>query len=599
MTPTEQPVSRRLELLHELAGDLRSQTQKFVMLATAVSADPRSEDPQVNLRQVRLCLQAFRTILRQLQNSSKDLLADCDPALSATLNTAFSRNTLDAFSTFSAMARAICADLRRRKALDAMVVMEMVRLSINELDRAHETVISTTRTVRMMGASADMDLALTDDLTGLPNRRALRDITNKIADDATNGRPVHLLHVDLDKFKQLNDTLGHAAGDEALRFASETLRKYVRSEDFVARVGGDEFVLIFFGEMPDETLAERANSLIEDLSMPFDFEGKACQIGASIGVASGRKAGQYSLDQLLLSADMALYSAKDAGRGNHQIFTEKLRSKRDQFEELVGQIKNGLQEGEFTPYFQPQVEGRSGKLVGLESLVRWQHPQRGVLTPFHFLSTLEEAELLDEMDIQINDITFKAMAEWLAQGLPIPQVSINLSASRLREKDLVDQLVFAAERHDLNPSCIGVEILESAMIEASSSMMIENIMRLGDAGFNVELDDFGTGHASISNLRNFKVDRIKIDKSFVKDVHLYSELSKITSAIIGLAHSLRVDALAEGVETPEERLVLNALGCDHIQGFGVAMAMPADQIPGWIGKTQRKRSLPERKRRAG
>ncbi|MEM7059390.1 MAG: EAL domain-containing protein [Pseudomonadota bacterium] len=597
MVPTEQPVSKRLELLHELAGDLRSQSQKFVILAAAVSASPLSEDTQVNLREVRLSLQAFRTTLRQLRNCGKDLLADCDPALPATMDTAFSRSTVDAFETFGVMARAICADLRRRQSLEPMVIVELVRLSVNELDAAHDSLISTTRTMQMMGASADLNLALTDDLTGLPNRRALKEIANKVESDAAARRHVHLLHVDLDKFKQLNDTMGHAAGDEALRFASMTLRKYVRNEDFVARVGGDEFVLIFFGEMSDAVLAERADNLIADLSTPFDFEGKACQIGASIGIAScGR--GADSLDKLLNSADLALYSAKDAGRGNHQIFTESLRSKRDEFDELVLQIKQGLDANEFKPFFQPQVEGRSGKLVGLESLVRWMHPQRGVLSPFHFLAVAEEAELLDRLDLQTNDLTFKKMADWLAQGLPIPQVSINLSANRLRETDLVDQLAFSVERHNLHPSCIGVEILESAMIEANSSTMIENVVRLGEAGFNVELDDFGTGHASISNLRNFKVDRIKIDKSFVKDVHLYSELSKITSAMIGLAHSLRVDALAEGVETPEERLVLNALGCDHIQGFGVAGALSAEEIPEWIAKTQRKRVLPERKKRA-
>lgn len=598
MSASETPVSERLDFLHELAGKLRSQSHRFCVLATAVSADPHSEDPLINLREVRLALQAFRTTLRQLRHCGKDLLADCDPALSAMMDTAFSRKTVDTFETFMMMARAVAADLRRREPLEAMVIIELARISLNELDAAHNALISTTRTLRTMGASADMDLALTDDLTGLPNRRALKEITRKIADDAATGQPVHLLHVDLDKFKQLNDSMGHAAGDEALRFAARILKKYVRNEDFVARVGGDEFVLIFFGDMPDDTLANRADALIADLSTPFDFDGKSCQIGASVGVASGREAGQYNLDKLMHNADLALYTAKDEGRGTHQIFTESLRSKRDRFDELIGQIKEGLEKEEFQPHFQPQVDGRSGKLVGLEALIRWHHPQRGVLTPYHFLDVAEEAELLDALDLYINDVVFRCMADWLAQGMPIPQISINMSSSRLRESDLVDQLAMAVDRHDLDPSLVGVEILESAMIEASSSKMIDNVVRLGEAGFKVELDDFGTGHASISNLRNFKVDRIKIDKSFVKDVHLYSELSKITAAMIGLAHSLRVDALAEGVETPEERLVLNALGCDHIQGFGVASAMPAMEIPGWIAKTQRKRALPKRKKRA-
>lgn len=188
--------------------------------------------------------------------------------------------------------------------------------------------------------------------------------------------------------------------------------------------------------------------------------------------------------------------------------------------------------------------------------------------------------------------TFAAMRGWLNDGLDIPQVSVNLTGSRLLEVDLVETMLFALEQADLKSSMIGIEILESAMIDDNSQQMTDNILALAEVGFKLELDDFGTGHASISNLRNFKVDRIKIDRSFVKDVHLYPELSKITGAMIGLAHSLRVDALAEGVETPEERLVLNALGCDHFQGYGVSRPMPGSEIPAWFKRTQTKKALP-------
>ena len=295
------------------------------------------------------------------------------------------------------------------------------------------------------------------------------------------------------------------------------------------------------------------------------------------------------------NADLALYTAKNAGRGTHRFFTPNLRTQYEEKEELQAQIREGLEAGEFVPFFQPQVEGRSGKIVGLESLARWHHPVRGLLTPFHFLDAANDAGVLEQLDRHLLEQTFSAVHEWRSKGLDIPQISINLTAARLLEVDLVESLVFEVDKADLCPSMVGLEILESAMIDNNSRQMIENVGSLSEAGFNVELDDFGTGHASISNLRNFKVDRIKIDRSFVKDVHLYSELAKITSAMIGLAHSLRVDALAEGVETPEERLVLNALGCDHIQGFGVSRPMPGSDIPLWIRKTQKTRKLPPRR----
>ncbi len=592
---TKGSAESRLTLLVLEARGLQTLSHKFAMLCLAASVLPCRGSTDIT--EIRQILRDLSASWSKLRNSEAHLLKGFDPALTKIMSGAFSRETERVFDCFDSMATNIYATLRRDATPDTADLGELVRFVSHELSDTINVVLSTARLVAEMGEKNVEKLALTDELTGLPNRRALRDLLNRIEVSGWPHDHAIVMHIDLDKFKHINDTLGHAAGDMALQHATEAMVQHIRQEDFLARTGGDEFVLLIFEDISDETLAKRAESLIEDISKPFIYQGKECNIGGSVGIARGTKADGIALDSCLNNADLALYTAKNTGRGTYSFFTPKLRTQYEQIEELQSDIREGLQNGQFEPYFQPQVEGRSGKLVGLEALARWHHPTRGLLTPFHFLDAADEAGLLEQLDRLIMEQTFNAMRGWLDRELRIPQISINLTAARLLEVNLVDSLIFAADKADIDPTVIGVEILESVMIDNNSSQMIRNIENLSDAGFMVELDDFGTGHASISNLRNFKVDRIKIDRSFVKDVHLYSELAKITSAMIGLAHSLRIDALAEGVETPEERLVLNALGCDHIQGFGVSRPMPASDIPNWIANTQKARKLPPRQKK--
>ena len=596
-TGEAQSAESRLTLLVLEARGLHLLSHKFAMLCVAKGALPRFD--VASAREVRQVLRDLVASWCKLRNSEEHLLQGCEPALVKIMNGAFSRETESVFSCFEGMGRNVCEQLMAGKPPDPADLGEMVRFVSHELFDTINSVLSAARLVAEMGARVAERLALTDELTGLPNRRALHELLHKTEESGWPHEQVAVMHVDLDKFKQVNDTLGHAAGDAALKHATTAMSSHIRQEDFLARVGGDEFVLVFFGAIPEQTLADRADRLIADVSSPFVYQSKECNIGGSVGIAMGWKSDGIPLEGYMNNADLALYTAKNAGRGVHRFFTPDLRSQYEATEEMLAHIREGLAGDQFEPYFQPQVDGRSGKLVGLEALARWHHPTRGMLTPFHFLDVAAEGNLLDQLDVYLMDKTFCAMRDWLDAGLPIPQISINLNSSRLREVDLVETLGFAVDRFELDPAMIGIEILESAMIDNNSRQMIENIRLLAEAGFKVELDDFGTGHASISNLRNFKVDRIKIDQSFVKDVHLYSELAKITSAMIGLAHSLRIDALAEGVETPEERLVLNALGCDHIQGFGVSRPMPGSEIPKWIQKTQKTRKLPPRRRRNG
>lgn len=573
--------------------DLHLLSHRFAMLCAANGI--LAGDPVTNAREIRQVLRDMSASWSRLRNCEAHLLRGYDTALIKIMTGAFSRETENTFSCFEAMARNISEKLMEGAEPEPLELKELVRFVTHELFYCINDLLSAASLVAEMGDRSVAKLALLDELTGLPNRRALHDFLHRAELKGWPEDGVAIMHVDLDSFKKVNDTLGHGAGDAALRFGASAMSAFVRQGDFLARVGGDEFVLMFFGDLSDDWLAQVAGQMITAISKPFAHDGKEVHISASVGIATGAKSDHTTLDRFMNNADLALYTAKNAGRGCYRFFSPQLRKQHDEIEALQALIIEGMQDGQFEPFFQPQVEGRSGKVVGFEALARWHHPTRGLLTPFHFLEAAEAGHLLDQLDKHLMERTFETMRDWVAMGLTIPQVSINLTASRLLEVDLVDTISFAAEKFGVAPHSVGVEILESAMIDNSSQRMIENIRNLSDAGFKVELDDFGTGHASISNLRHFKVDRIKIDRSFVKDVHLYSDLARITSAMIGLAHSLRVDALAEGVESPEERLVLNALGCDFIQGFGVARPMPAANIPAWMAKAKPDCRLPDRR----
>lgn len=581
-------------LLDEL-HNLRLYSQRFAMLC--LSASTLADSGQSDARQVRQLLREISGLWAELRNSGEHILHGSDVSLIRVMTNAFTREAEDSFRCFEDIGISICTQLLFDHKPETTELRELMRIVTRDLHDTISDLLAAARLVGQMGDKSASRLASVDELSGLPNRRALYDRIQRFDAGHWPHTKVAVMQIDLDRLKIINDTMGHAAGDKALRHAAAAMISVDNPDAFVARTGGDEFVMLLFGDLDDSTLRDIAEQLILAVSKPFIVEGKECYAGASIGIATGTFADGLPLDSYIKNADLALYTAKNGGRGTCRFFSPTLRAKLEEGEELQNHIRDGLRRGEFQPYFQPQVEGRSGKIVGFETLARWHHPTRGVLTPFHFLAAAEEARLLDDLDHYLMNQTFASLRQWLDQGLDIPQVSLNLTTSRLLDIDLVDTILFAAADAGVDPHLISVEILESAMIDNTSKRMIENIKNLSAAGIKVELDDFGTGHASISNLRHFKVDRIKIDRSFVQDVHLYSELARITSAMIGLAHSLRIDVLAEGIETPEERLVLNALGCDHIQGFGVAHPMPGEDVPIWLQKTQAAKKLPPRRAR--
>ncbi len=582
-----------LSSLVQEAGALQTASHNFALLSLATSI--LASGTISSHHHIRQALQDFLAARSRLRNCDSDLLSECDPELSGIMTRAFTREVEDIYRCFESMARDLCNLFARGLSPTKAELSELVGFVSHQLQEANKSIASAAKLVADTARTDAEKLAVTDLLTGLPNRRALQDILHQLSVAGSPAHSVAIMHIDLDNFKKINDSLGHAAGDAALKHAARAMVSHMNELDFMARSGGDEFAVVLFGQHDEAALADRAKALIDSISVPFLHDDKKICVAASIGIATSSNSKDVTLDRCMINADLALYTAKHAGRGTYHFFTPYLQTQSQQKEDLHAQILQGLETQQFEPFFQPQVEGRTGKLVGLEALVRWHHPTRGLLVPFHFLDAAHEANVLNRLDEFVMERTFMSFKGWIKLGLDVPQVSINLTGSRLLEVDLVDSLLRAVDQVGLEPSRIGIEILESAMIDDSSRQMLENTQKLVKAGFKLELDDFGTGHASISNLRNFKVDRIKIDRSFVKDIHLYPELSKITGAMIGLAHSLRVDALAEGVETAEERLVLNALGCDHFQGYGVSKPMPGADFPDWFKRTQSKKLLPPRR----
>ncbi len=441
-------------------------------------------------------------------------------------------------------------------------------------------------TKRLQESKAEAERqALTDALTGLPNRRALTGALSRrlgAQDRRADRQRFAVMQIDLDNFKNVNDTIGHAAGDEVLKHVSSVLRSEIRGSDMLARIGGDEFVAVIGDDPNKDEIAGISHRIIDRLSVPIPFEDRSCKIGASIGVTFCEGDGIYDADRLLVDADLALYESKRAGRGRLRFFVGEMREKHEAVNQLATEIDDAIASGAFEPFFQPQVNAITGRIEGFEALARWRHPQRGILPPSAFLYIAEQANLLTLIDDVIITKAFHAASTWRKRGFSVPKISINVTAARLNDPYFIERLIWAAGDADLDPKCIGVEILESVLLDDESERLIDNIRRLGERGFHLELDDFGTGHASISNLHKVRVSVVKIDRSLISGVATDPQLKKIAGAIIKLAHNLDVIPLAEGVETAAEMKTLIDLGCSIFQGFGVARPMPEAEVEGWI-----------------
>ena len=447
------------------------------------------------------------------------------------------------------------------------------------------------KTARIEMARDEMArLANQDSLTGLPNRRALLHYLERMLPQ----QRLSVVHVDLDRFKSINDTYGHAAGDAALRHAATVLRSVFGDAAQCARLGGDEFIVVLEGLIPIPELQQRADRTIAAMSLPFSFAGKELVVGASVGLAQSETEENLSADELLHRADLALYEIKRSGRGKALFCTPELLVAHSDFQALYADIRRGIADKEFEAFLQPQVNMSTGQLIGFEALARWNHPSRGLLAPAAFLGAVERGGLIREFDAEVRRSALTAMAQWDAAGLALPKLCLNVTVRDLLDPTFGEQLCWALDGHGLDPSRITLEIVESVLFDESTAGVLEACQLLVDRGFCLALDDFGTGHASLLSLVKLPVSMVKVDRAFVLGVSKDAQKRNLAQSIIDMTFSLNLMPLAEGVEDATDLATLQAMGCHLVQGYHIGRPMKqADALvwmQDWLGIPPLRRS---------
>jgi diguanylate cyclase (GGDEF)-like protein len=452
-----------------------------------------------------------------------------------------------------------------------------------ELERAKT--LAETRNAELEAAKARIEHnALHDSLTGLPNRRYLDEILERYAAAGVrSGSGAALLHIDLDRFKQINDTLGHAAGDAMLVHASNVLKSTGRPADFVARIGGDEFVVVCSTDTGMDELALLADRIISRMRKPVFYHGHQCRFGVSIGIAI---ADGDALDprRLLVNADIALYRAKSRGRNRHEFFTEALQAEIVRTKRMADEILGGLERNEFTAHYQLQFDAKTLEIAGVEALARWNHPKDGLLTPDVFLKVAEELNVVSLIDRLILEQTLRNFDDWTKAGLPIPRVSVNVSARRLQDEELIKSLRTLAIR----PGTVSFELVESIFLDDNDDLVDWNVNQIKELGIDVEIDDFGTGYASIVSLLKLKPRRLKIDRQLVVPIVRSARQRQVVQSIIQIGKSLGVEVVAEGVETMRHAQILKDLDCDLLQGFALSRPMESTRLADFVGSRTRR-----------
>ncbi|HEY6922890.1 MAG TPA: EAL domain-containing protein [Steroidobacteraceae bacterium] len=427
-------------------------------------------------------------------------------------------------------------------------------------------------------ANAQLEHAAThDSLTGLPNRVLLADrLGQATAQSERYSRGFAVLVVDLDRFKSINDSLGHLAGDDMLKEAALRLSKLLRKADTLARLGGDEFVLVL-NEIAGPRDAESvASKVLASLAEPFVLSGLDVQISASIGISVFPEDG-VDAETLLQHADAAMYHAKKNGRSSFQFFAPVMNVFARERLELESGLRRALSQGEFELHYQPKVDVSSGRIDSAEALIRWRHPKRGLTAPSGFIPIAEETGLIVPIGEWVLHEACRQARAWHLSGMKPLRIAVNLSAQQFKQKSLITTVREALAAADLDPAYLELELTESAVMQDAESS-IQVLRQLSGLGVRISVDDFGTGYSSLSYLRRLPLDKLKIDRSFIREVAASRDDAEIVRAIVSLAHSLHLKVIAEGVETDEQLTFLRGLGCDQYQGFHCSPPVPADEF---------------------
>jgi len=458
-----------------------------------------------------------------------------------------------------------------------------LRRQVEHLERVVEA-----RTEGLEAANRQLrHIASHDALTGLPNRVLLDDrLSQAVAHAQSDGHSFAVALFDLDRFKVVNDSLGHRAGDQLIKEVAHRLAGIARSTDTVGRLGGDEFLFIMDRLAKREDAELIARRAVKALQGPIRLDGVDLHTSASIGIAMFPADGRNA-ETLIANADAAMYCAKQRGRNNIQLYAAGMNSATQERVKLESELHQALSLKQFELHYQPKVDTKTGLIHGAEALVRWRHPQRGLVPPGEFIPLAESCGLIDSIGEWVVRESCRQARAWQLEGLQPLRVAVNLSAFQFRHGNLLQMIREALQAAQLEPRFLEVEITESALMSdpEESVTILEQLSRMGVV---VSVDDFGTGYSSMSYLRRFPIDKLKIDRGFIAELISRADDASIVRAIVSLAHSLRLKVVAEGVETREQLDLLKSLGCDQYQGFCFSPAVPAPQFATLLRESKQK-----------
>jgi len=470
-----------------------------------------------------------------------------------------------------AYAREIGADEEEFK----RALAEVPRMSKEQFEKVCQALFQIAKQISTLAIQRveKIHLAYHDILTNLPNRALFYDqLSSGIAQAKDKGKMSAVLFLDLDRFKLVNDTLGHAVGDKLLQAVSQRLRECIRSVDMVARLGGDEFTIILPQIKGEEDVIEICHKIKEILRPSFSLEGQDVYITTSIGISLYPGDGADP-EILLKNADTALYRAKEKGRNNYQFYIPAMNAKAFHLLTMESKLRQGLEREEFILYYQPLIDLKTKGVVGMEALVRWQHSQMGLVSPLEFIPLAEECGLIIPLGEWVLRTACQQNKAWQEEGLPPLKVAVNLSARQFQQDNLVELVLKILEETGLDPQWLELEITENvAMLDIDFTIKV--LMSLREKGVQIAIDDFGTGYSSLGYLKNFPISTLKIDQSFIGSLAEGNSDGAITTAMITLAHNLNLKVTAEGVETEEQLSFLQEQQCDSLQGYLFSKPLP-------------------------
>ena len=458
---------------------------------------------------------------------------------------------------------------------EALLVSALAAMSLATLNGSHQdSSHAEDRHSRLPATVAPT----VDSLTKLPTRVYFEDRLAAAATKADAGATrLALLFIDLDGFKPVNDTYGHSIGDLVLEQVGQRLKSMSRGKDVVARVGGDEFLLLLTNVTTQEAIAHVADRLIQGLSQPYAADGREVMISCSVGIAMYPDGCSHA--KLIARADAAMYSSKRSGGSTHCFYSNAMDADAEAQFELLRDLRKAVAAKEFELFYQPKIDAQSGKVTAVEALLRWMHPTRGMLLPGVFIPIAERFGLIGAIGNWVIEDACRQSRHWREKGLRM-RVAINLSVHQMRQDDIVERITGALEAHRIHPSLLTCEITESAAMEDTKTTQT-TFRRLGELGTHLSIDDFGTGYSSLAYLRKLPAEELKIDRSFIMDLEHSADARAVVDAVVRLAHALGLKVVAEGVENQRQQQVLVQMGCDELQGFLFAKPMSARALMLW------------------